>query len=839
MPDPPYILPLDTLTRADAHRAGAKAATLGDLTCAGFPVPDGFVLTTEAYARFLASHALHRGSSMETAAAALVPQDVVKAVLAAAARFDAAPVAVRSSAVAEDLPGSSFAGQYETVLDVRGPDALLDAVHRCWASAFSARVATYRARRLQGGAHGMALLVQRLIPAEAAGVAFTADPVTGDGAVTVINAVRGLGERLVSGQGTPDEWLVYGQDAVCRRAPEGAIDAATARAVAALARRVATYLGRPQDVEWALAGGELFVLQARPITAVPGRTEAGHARRVEPPSGFWQREASHYPRPLSPMTRSTVLPCQNAGLRRVFEEFSLLLDGLELREIGGWIYLRRVPLGVKDRALPAWLMPLLVRVMPSLRTRIKGCVEAIRSGKAASFIPRWDAEWRPQLVARIAELRGVDFRALPDELLDAHVSRVMALLDEGTVIHFYLHGGLCMALSDLAFTCRDLLRWDDRPTFALLAGLSATSSEPARRLAELARMARGRPAVCDLLEHVDEGTMARLADVDGEFAAAFTAYQHEFGFRTLRYEVAELTMVETPLLVLELIHDQFVRGYDPAAHAAALERQRAARIAEARAALAARTAVERDRFERALAAAEQAYPVREDSAFYTVGVLLALLRDAVLEVGRRLTERGWIERRDDVFLFELPEARAALRHGGDQRALVQGRRAERRRVEETPGPATYGVDPGTPPLDTLPAEARFATEALLFTIDRILALGQSGHRQGQSVALRGVAAAPGMYTGPARVIQSEAEFARIERGDVLVCPVPSPAWSVLFSRIGALVTDTGGVLSHAAIIAREYRVPAVVASGHGTHMLRDGQIVTVDGNTGDVWCTSP
>src|SRR5919198_6008811 len=192
MPDQPYILPLDTLTRADAHRAGAKAATLGDLARAGFPVPDGFVLTIDAYARFLAAHALHRGSSVETAAAAPVPQDLVEAVLAAAARFDAVPVAVRSSAVAEDLPGASFAGQYETVLDVRGPDALLEAVRQCWASALSARVAVYWARRQRGAEHGMALLVQRLVPAEAAGVAFTIDPVTGEDAATVINAVRGL-----------------------------------------------------------------------------------------------------------------------------------------------------------------------------------------------------------------------------------------------------------------------------------------------------------------------------------------------------------------------------------------------------------------------------------------------------------------------------------------------------------------------------------------------------------------------------------------------------------------------------------------------------------------------
>src|SRR2546430_350364 len=195
MPDPPYILPLDTLTRADVHHAGAKVATLGDLARAGFPVPDGFVLTTDAYMRFLTANALRRDSSAETAATASLPQDLVDAVLAAAARFDAAPLAVRSSAVAEDLPGASFAGQYETVLDVRRPDALLEAVRQCWTSAFSARVAAYRARRQRGAEHGMALLVQRLVPAAAAGVAFTIDPMTGESAATIINAVRGLGER--------------------------------------------------------------------------------------------------------------------------------------------------------------------------------------------------------------------------------------------------------------------------------------------------------------------------------------------------------------------------------------------------------------------------------------------------------------------------------------------------------------------------------------------------------------------------------------------------------------------------------------------------------------------
>src|SRR5205807_8561272 len=228
------------------------AATLGDLAHAGFPVPDGFVLTTDAYARFLAAHALHRGSSEETAAAALVPQDVVEAVLAAAARFDAVPVAVRSSGSAEDLPGASFAGQYETVLDVRGAEALVAAVRRVFASAFSPRVSVYHTAQGQHARGRMAVLVQRQVEASAAGVAFTANPITGDRAEVVISAVHGSGERLVSGQATPDEWIVRDQEAVCRVAREGAIDANQALAVAALARRVEAHFGgTPQDIEWA------------------------------------------------------------------------------------------------------------------------------------------------------------------------------------------------------------------------------------------------------------------------------------------------------------------------------------------------------------------------------------------------------------------------------------------------------------------------------------------------------------------------------------------------------------------------------------------------------------
>jgi len=265
-----YILNLADIPQGDIERAGAKAATLGDLARAGFSVPDGFVLTTGAFDRFLAANALGPDISPEAVIAATLPTDVAEALLAAANVFGDLPLAVRSSGSAEDLPGASFAGQYETVLDVRGAEALVAAVRRVFASAFSPRVSVYHTAQGQHARGRMAVLVQRQVEASAAGVAFTANPLTGDRAETVISAVQGSGERLVSGQAAADEWIVRDQQAVCRTAREGAIDADQALAIAELARRVeAQFGGIPQDIEWALAGSELMLLQARPITALP------------------------------------------------------------------------------------------------------------------------------------------------------------------------------------------------------------------------------------------------------------------------------------------------------------------------------------------------------------------------------------------------------------------------------------------------------------------------------------------------------------------------------------------------------------------------------------------
>src|SRR6266540_2882270 len=199
------VVPLDEVGSADASRVGRKAATLGALKRAGFPVPEGVVVTTEALVRTLAAAGLDAGAGPDQVEAVPLPSEVATAVAAVAERLVGGPLAVRSSGVDEDLPGASYAGQYESVLGVPAGD-LAAAVRRCWASAFTRHVAAYRRSRGAGREVAMAVLVQPIVAAEAAGVAFSADPVTGDRDTVVVSAVRGLGDRLVAGGASPDEW---------------------------------------------------------------------------------------------------------------------------------------------------------------------------------------------------------------------------------------------------------------------------------------------------------------------------------------------------------------------------------------------------------------------------------------------------------------------------------------------------------------------------------------------------------------------------------------------------------------------------------------------------------
>jgi rifampicin phosphotransferase len=829
---PDLVLSLQEAT--DPRLAGRKAATLASLAAAGFPIPPGVVLPTTAFAWAVA------GAGTGTDSRRLrVSDDIGAALASATAPWGDVPLAVRSSAVDEDLAEASYAGLYTTVLDVHGTAALLDAVRRCWESAFSPSVAAYRQVREEWHRPVMAVLVQPMLRPAAAGVAFTADPVTGERDVVVIDAVPGVAEALVSGDETPERWTLRGSRLESSGprpdSPEPVLTPELASAVADLARRIETHSGgRPQDVEWAVEGDQVWLLQARPITALSKPRPTPIEVPVEVPEGFWVRESSHSALPWTRMTRE-VLASRNPGLRQWVSDTGLLFDTAEVRDVNGWEYLRIVPLGGKEPPpLPAWVLPIAFRVVPAVRRRNRQAAAAARDDLPMRLVRRWSAQWRPQLTERMAVLRGVDLSPLDDAALEAHLRATLDLAAEGHLVHFRLHGALMMVLGDLAETCRELLGWPDDRWLDLVAGTSVTSTAPGRALARLATTVAARPELHRLV--VDGAPSAVVLAADPQFAAEFADYQHQYGCRALCYELAEESLDERPDLVLGLLRDQLATGYDPARHDEPLARQRRAAADLARERLTGRTPADRDRFESALRRALAAYPVREDNEFFTMSAPLALVRRAVVEAGTRLVSRGLLERPDHVFHLEPEELLTSLREGTDRRALVARRRGERAWVLTHPGPASYGRPPsGPPPLWALPAASRRAMERFLWLFDQLLGTAD-GERvpAGPGVGVRGIPASAGTHTGPVRVIRTEAEFNRLKGGDVLVCPVTSPVWSVLFPLVGALVTDSGGPLSHPAIIAREYGVPAVVATGDGTSRLRDGQLVTVDGGTGTV-----
>jgi phosphohistidine swiveling domain-containing protein len=394
-----YILSLADISPHNVECVGVKAAHLGEMARAGFPVPDGFVLTTGAFDRFLKALAPGPDISPEAVIAATLPTAVAEALLAAADALGDVSLAVRSSGTTEDLPGASFAGQYETVLDVRGEEALVAAVQRVFASAFGHRVTFYHAAQGQHARGRMAVLVQRMVTADAAGVAFTANPVTGDRAEMIISAVRGSGERLVSGHATPDEWIVRDQEAVCRITREGAIDANQALAVAALARRVEAHFGGiPQDIEWALVGDELHLLQTRPITALPEPI----AWKVPQP-GAWARHirlGEWLGEPLTPLFASWGLP----QIEERFRTNQRQIAGVSAPQpmhmlVNGWYFcsLSFLP------SSPANMLWKLLRLLPKALVQPRG--PAMTMPFTARFgVELFVQEWRVTLLPRYQTL---------------------------------------------------------------------------------------------------------------------------------------------------------------------------------------------------------------------------------------------------------------------------------------------------------------------------------------------------------------------------------------------------------------------------------------------------
>ncbi len=707
--------------------AGNKAATLAVLRRAGFEVPPGIVVSAEGL----------NDTHDE------LPEAVRKTLAEVPDLLGPGPWAVRSSSTAEDSEWASFAGQFETVLNVDRA-GLADAVLRCCRSGLTDRVRAYGGDRETGS---MAVLIQPMIAADAAGVAFTTDPVTGRHR-TVIEAVQGLGERLVSGAATPERWIVEENGSIAAPSVATALNAEKARSVGDLARKVELHLGRPQDIEWAIGGGSLWLLQARPITTLPRPGPELIPIPIDVPPGVWKRDDFHEPVPMSPFGRVMLFEQIVKALPVVFAEFGILSDRIEVAFIGGWMYSRTIPLGASPARRrgqgkhagtpPRWLLALLMRLHPAIRRRIRAARQAIATDLAARVTRRWFDEWRPELKEDARRALALDLSSMSDQGLAAQLDHRLEVVAQPA--HAMVGFAWFLLMYELAAACRELLGWDTARMLTLLAGLSTTSTEPVRQLAELAQLARSRPVIRELLGRVDATTPGRLGGVDAEFAEAFSRYVEATGHRAVRFDVVDPNLAERPHLLLRLVADQLELEFSPDQVAREALRRRGQATDEARALLASHPQADRQRFEQALARARDAYPTTEDKTWHTQAVQTALLRYLALEIGRRLVERGQLASVDDVFFLEAHEARSALFDSTDRHETARVRKGRRAWAIENPGPLMYGdPPPGDPPFELLPPPARLVNRAIMWGGHRIHAAATTPTHAGRGRRYTGIA----------------------------------------------------------------------------------------------------
>jgi len=855
-----YTYPL-AHPEAVLETVGGKGASLRRLAQAGLPVPDGFNVTTAAYRQFMAENELQprimqilqsadvsqlgtlQGASQaiqELFAAVSIPQPVSEAIELAYASLPGVdwPAAVRSSATAEDLPDLSFAGQQETYLNVHGIHAVLDAVRKCWASLWTARAIGYRLQHgVDQNSVALAVVIQTLVPAEAAGILFTANPVNGNRSQALVSAAWGLGEAVVGGLVTPDsitvekssQAVVERQTAeklimtVCtafgtqeqpvpealRRLP--VLDDAAAAELTRLSSQIEQQYGMPMDIEWARADGQFYILQARPITALP--EESGPVPTEWPihnPKAMYVRGslAEHLPNPVSPLFGTLGIRLANQTIMVLGDEFLGGTSSMDYqyRIINGYTYLGIV-FGLKE-------ILTFTRVAIAQMNNMfgKGTQRWLAARqKLIDLIARWEA--RPVAQMENAEL----------------LLGVEELFYESTALYTVLQSGTLPTAtsSEMIFTNlynRLVKRNGDPEATVFLFGLDTVPVLADKSLFDLADWAREQPVLSVYLLGTPADKLAddlRKAEAPATLEAEiwnawrgrFQEHLKNFGQCVFEYDFINPTPGEAPDVLLDAVKLFLAgKGVNPYLRQAdAAERREAAtkRI------LSRLRWPVKGWFVKSLRWAQRTGPVREDS-LADLGMTHPLGRRMLNELGRRLVQGGAIADAGEIYWLEEAELRSLL--------------ASLERGEALPGMAeTIRLRKAT-----WRGQLKAAFPAMLPETSRwAKMIPWSGNKVAGAV-LKGTGTGGGKVTAPACVLFGPDDFSKMKPGDILVAVTTTPAWTPLFALAAAVVTDIGGPLSHSSIVAREYGVPAVTALGIATRRIRSGQMITVDGSAGTV-----
>ncbi|MFJ9890711.1 rifamycin-inactivating phosphotransferase [Streptomyces sp. NPDC091287] len=875
----PYVLDLSEVDETRVAAVGGKGAHLGGLSrIEGIRVPDGFCVTTDAFRRAMAEvpsiderldelsrlnpedreeirtlSARIRRTIEETA----VPGDIVAAITGSIVRFgEQAAYAVRSSATAEDLPTASFAGQQDTYLNVLGPTAVLQHISRCWASMFTERAVIYRQRNgIDHRTVHMAVVVQRMVFPHASGILFTADPVTGNRKVATVDAGFGLGEALVSGLVNPDVFTVRDGQVVTRTiaAKERAIHALPAGGtrevmvdaqqrerpaltdeqavrLVGLGRRIEAHFGRPQDIEWCLVDDGFRIVQSRPITTLfplpviengdegnDGENaegadggnrvyvSVGHQQMMTDPMkplgySMWQLTAmvpmheaggrlfvDVTPRLASPTSRDSLLDAMGKG-------DPLVRDALEtVLERDGFVpsLPDAAPVGPPSTGAPA-----PIETDPAVVTEL---IERSRTSIAA-------------LERDIRTKKGP---ALFDFLLEAFEEHKRVLADP-------LSMRALMAGMDATWWLNDRLRkWLGEKNVADTLTLSAPdniTSEMGLALLDVADVIRPLPEVLAFLRdaaHLDDATfLDELAKPEGgaEARDAIEAYLDRYGMRCVgEIDITRPRWRERPTTLVPVILDH-VRNFGPGAAEQRFEQgRRKARQKEQDVLSRLRALPDGDRkadeTQRMIDRVRTFIGYREYPKYGIVSRYFVYKR-ALLAEAERLVRDKVLPEREDAFYLTFQELHETVRSNRADERLIQRRKEAFRSYHAL-----------TPPR--------------VLTSDGEAVTGAYRRDDVPAGALTGLPVSTGTVEGRARVVLDMAE-ADLEAGDILVTTFTDPSWSPLFVGIAGLVTEVGGLMTHGAVIAREYGLPAVVGVERATRLIRDGQRIRVHGTDGYV-----
>ncbi len=877
------VLNLRTVQNADLAAVGPKAMSLVHLSRIGIPVPPGFCVLGAAYREHLEENGLipHISSSVDqlsntssrakSALLSALRLAILEPPLTSVLRNEiedhyralgADRVAVRSSATAEDLPGYSFAGQYETYLGVAGLEDCIEAIKKCWASLWTERAYDYRDKNgFDHLALDMAVIVQSVLQPHASGVVFTMDPVSGRSDRLVMEACFGLGDSLVSGRVVPDRFIlekenlrilsqtlsekavksvVGGEGGVeeqavpADRARAPSVGRSTVRRLGRLAKRAEAALGSPQDMEWAVQGRKVFFLQSRPITGLRGG-KSWEDRQVWTNANIGEV----VPDVVTPANWFLVKVLGTAVFDSVFRWIGIdFKDNQLVGKVAGRAYfnintfegalrhfpgLRKMDLsqvlgGEQGRLVELGELEIPESDIPDfgfsrLRFIFKMPLFAFR---VLAHSPRRGAQYVADMKERGEHLLRIDIGCLPDETIVAHLRSAVDEIYEN--VHGIAFSGLGMFhFTQLAKACKKWLG-DGDGTFAnrLLAGMGDMDiARAGLELWRLAARAQESPAVRRAVLSGDSWgvTRKRISNLEGgdEFLRCWDRFMGQHGHHTRgELEVYNPRWSEMPDYILET-----VRAYlkstvttNPLEHYEKRARERDELAAECRRRL--KNPFRRLMFNFYLNQAQRGCVLRENIKSVAV-VYWAAIRSMLLELGERFAKRGITGGRDDIFFLEFDEVVPVIRGEAEfkVRETVASRRAEyERNMRITPPKVVVG---------------KFDTES--FVPEDI---------DCERDSLTGIPVCPGIVTGPARVILKTNTNERILPGEILVAPFTDPGWTPYLLPAAGIVVDQGGLLSHGSIIAREYGIPTVVNVGPATRLITTGQTIQVDGTRGYV-----